>query len=72
MHLDDKLLLCKTWSNYLSKQSLILILKAFQLMQYADLALTCLQVSRIASDVKQEKRSLAKEVSKISNYGISI
>ncbi|KEH22363.1 hypothetical protein MTR_7g445370 [Medicago truncatula] len=30
------------------------------------------QVSRIASDVKQEKRSLAKEVSKISNYGISI
>lgn len=30
------------------------------------------QVSQLASDVKQEKRSLAKEVSKISNYGISI
>ncbi|GAU12996.1 hypothetical protein TSUD_172950 [Trifolium subterraneum] len=30
------------------------------------------QVSKLASEAKREKNSLAKEVSKISNYGISI
>ncbi|OIW01089.1 hypothetical protein TanjilG_25197 [Lupinus angustifolius] len=30
------------------------------------------QVSKLASEAKQEKKSLTKEVSKISNYGISV
>ncbi|KAL1352913.1 hypothetical protein HN51_016889 [Arachis hypogaea] len=30
------------------------------------------QVSKLASEAKQEKKSLTKEISKISNYGISV
>lgn len=41
-------------------------------MQNAGLSLFGWQVTKLASEAKREKNSLTKEITKISNFGISV
>ena len=44
----------------------------FMLSKNAHVALSGCQVSKLASEAKRERVALTKEVTKISNYGISV
>lgn len=56
----------------ISTNILLVSFKIFMLSQNAHVALSDWQVSNLASEAKRERNALTKEVTKISNYGISV